>query len=334
MKAIATSYDPSTKHYEFRRVEVARPALRPEDVLVEVRAFATNPADFKVAAGRAPSADPLIVGWDFAGVVVECGARAVGFAPGDEVYGAGDISRPGAYAELVAVDSRVIAKKPRTLSFAEATALPLTSLTAWEALIGRPELGLERPSIVLVIGGAGGVGSVAIQLLKAKTKARVIATASRPETIDWVKRLGADHTIDHHGDLVGQLEGLGIRAVDAVLSTTHTDRYLPAINALLRPFGNLSVIDDPPVLDVAPLKRKAISVHWELMFTKTLYGFELETQGRILAEVAALVDAGKVRSTLGTLLIGATPEHLAHAQQLTVEGQSIGKLVIEAVWGA
>ncbi len=329
MKAIATSYDPSTKNYSFRQVELPRPELRPDDVLVEVRAFATNPADFKVAAGRGRGPEPLIVGWDFAGVVIERGARATGFEIGDEVYGAGDISRPGSYAELVAVDSRVIAKKPGTLSFAEAAALPLTSLTAWEALIGRPELGLDQPSTVLLIGGAGGVGSVAIQLLKARTQARVIATASRPESIAWVKKLGADHTIDHHQDLAGQLEALGIHAVDAVLSTAHSDRLLPAINAILRPFGNLSLIDDPSVLDITALKRKAISVHWELMFTKTLYGFELESQGRILSEVAALVDAGKLRSTLGTRLIGATPEHLLQAQQTTTLGQAIGKTVIE-----
>ncbi len=332
MKAIASDYDATTQRYSFREVELAPSALRPHDVRVQVRAFATNPADFKVAKGRAGSAEPVIVGWDFAGVVVERGAEVKSFELGDEVYGAGDISRPGAYAELVAVDSRIIAKKPSRLSFAEAAALPLTSLTAWEALLAHSELELDSPATVLIIGGAGGVGSAAIQLLKAKSRARVVATASREESIAWVKELGADHTIDHHGNLVEQLAALGIREVDAVLSTTQTDRHLPAINAVLRPFGHLSLIDDPSTLDIVPLKRKAISVHWELMFTKALYGYQLESQGEILSEVARLVDAGKLRSTLQTRLQGATPEHLAQAQLVTEQGRAIGKLVIDAAW--
>lgn len=332
MKAIASDYQASTQTYSFREVEVAEAALRPNDVRVAVRAFATNPVDFKVAKGRAGSPDPVIVGWDFAGVVVERGAEVRSLELGDEVYGAGDISRPGAYAERVAVDARIIAKKPARSSFAEAAALPLTSLTAWEALLAHADFGLDGPSTVLVIGGAGGVGSAAIQLLKAKSRARVVATASRPESIAWARELGADQTVDHHGNLVEQLAALGISEVDAVLSTTDTDRHLPTINALLRPFGHLSLIDDPASLDIVPLKRKALSIHWELMFTKALYGYQLESQGRILAEVARLVDAGSVRSTLRSRLVGATPEHLAQAQRITTQGQAIGKLVIDAPW--
>ncbi len=177
--------------------------------MVEVRAAGTNPVDYKIGLARTSTGAPVVVGWDFAGIVRKLGARASGFAVGDEVWGAGDITRTGAYAELVAVDSRIIAKKPATLSFVEAAALPLTSLTAWEALIARRELGLDNPSRVLVIGGAGGVGSIAIQLLKALTKSTVIATASRPETIAWCRQLGADHIVDHHRDLAAQVAELG-----------------------------------------------------------------------------------------------------------------------------
>lgn len=332
MKAIASDFDAATKTYRFQRVELPRPSLRPHDVLVEVRAFATNPVDFKVAASRAGSAEPVIVGWDFAGVLVEVGVEASGFAVGDEVWGAGDITRPGAYAELVAVDSRLVAKKPRSLSFVEAAALPLTSLTAWEGVVARPGIGLHGASTALIIGGAGGVGSIAIQLLKAKTQARVVATASRPETIAWSKQMGADGTVDHHGNLAEQLLALGIHQVDAVFSTTHSDHHAASINAVLRPFGHLTLIDDPKTFDIVPFKRKAISLHWELMFTKALYGYELESQGRILAEVAELVDVGKVKTTLHTHLPRVTPDHLLEAQRLTTDGQAIGKLVVDGVW--
>lgn len=332
MKAIASDYDAQTQRYSFRPVEVAPSALRPRDVRVQVRAVAANPVDFKVAKGRAGSAEPVIVGWDFAGVVVERGAEATAFQVGDEVYGAGDISRPGAFVEQLAVDERIIAQKPSRLSFTEAAALPLTSLTAWEALLAHADMKLDAPSTVLIIGGAGGVGSAAIQLLKAKSQARVVATASRPDTIAWVRELGADHVVDHHGDVPAQLAALGIREIDAVLSTTHTERHLSAINAVLRPFGHLTLIDDPATLDIVPLKRKALSVHWELMFTKVLYGYALESQGQILAEVARLVDAGSLRSTVRTRLVGMTPENLAQAERTITQGQAIGKVVLESAW--
>lgn len=332
MKAIASTYDAATQSYSFRPVDVPPGALRPRDVRVEVRAVATNPVDFKVAKGRASSPEPVIVGWDFAGVVVERGTEATAFQLGDEVYGAGDLSRPGAFAELLAVDERIIAKKPSKLSFADAAALPLTSLTAWEALLAHGDMKLDGPSTVLIIGGAGGVGSAAIQLLKAKTQARVVATASRPETIAWVRELGADDVVDHHGDLAAQLAALGVREVDAVLSTTHTERHLAAINAVLRPFGHLTLIDDPASLDIVPLKRKALSIHWELMFTKVLYGYDLESQGKILAEVARLVEAGSLRSTAQTRLVGMNPDNVGRAQRTITAGHAIGKLVIEAAW--
>ncbi len=331
MKAIGYVHDPAHATHVIAEGELPEPELRDHDVLVEVRAAGTNPVDYKVGRSRSGTGAPVIVGWDFAGVVRKVGARSSGFAVGDEVWGSGDITRTGAYAELLAVDSRVISKKPSGLSFVEAAALPLTALTAWEALIARPGLRLDQPSRVLVIGGAGGVGSIAIQLLKALTKSRVIVTASRPETRAWCRELGADDVVDHHGDLVAQLAELGSEPLDAVLGTSHTDRQLPAIGSLLRPFGHLTLIDDPPALDIVSLKRKSISVHWELMFTKTLFGFELESQGLILREVARLVDEGRVRSTLNTRLEGLTASHVEQAHRVLMEARGIGKTVIELV---
>jgi NADPH2:quinone reductase len=329
MRAIAYVHDPAHRSHVIVEGELPEPELREHDVLVEVRAAGTNPVDYKVGLSRTNTGAPVIVGWDFAGVVRKVGAGASGFAVGDEVWGSGDITRAGAYAELVAVDSRVISKKPSTLPFVEAAALPLTALTAWEGLIARPELRLDQPSRVLVIGGAGGVGSITIQLLKALTKSTVIATASRPETSAWCRELGADSVVDHHGDLVAQLAELGREPLDAVLGTSHTDRQLPAIGSLLRPFGHLTLIDDPTALDIVSLKRKSISVHWELMFTKTLFGFDLESQGRILREVAKLVDEGKLRSTLKTRLEGLTASHVEEAHRILLEARGIGKTVIE-----
>jgi NADPH2:quinone reductase len=329
MKAVAYVHDPKNQHHVIVEGELPEPELREHDVLVEVRAAGTNPVDYKVGLSRTNTGAPVVVGWDFAGVVQKVGPRASGFAVGDEVWGAGDITRTGAYAERLAVDSRIISKKPSSLSFVEAAALPLTSLTAWEALIARGELGLDRPSKVLVIGGAGGVGSIAIQLLRAVTKSTVIATASRPETIAWCRELGADHVVDHHRDLVAELAALGIEQVDVVFGTSQTDKQLPAITNLLRPFGHLVLIDDPPALDIVPLKRKSLSVHWELMFTKPLFGYELESQGKILSEVAKLVDAGKVKTTLTTRLAGLQASHVEQVHRMLREGRAIGKTVIE-----
>lgn len=317
MKALAFTKPHAFDAFAITEHELPRPTLRPDDILVDVRAFSANPVDYKVRSSRTADA-PVVLGWDGAGVVVEVGPAARGFAVGDEVYFAGDLTRAGTYAELVAVDARLVATKPRSLSFAEAAALPLTSLTAWEALIDHGARGT-----VLVVGGAGGVGSMAIQLL-ATTDAKIVATASRPETTAWCKELGAHEVIDHRKPLAAQ-----VRDVDFVFGTTHTAELLPQLVEVLRPFGALALIDDPPALDIVPLKRKALTVHWELMFTKSLYGVELASQGEILAKIAALVDAGRVRSTLRTKLAGFTAENVRHAHALLESGTAIGKIVVE-----
>lgn len=305
--------------------EVAEPTAGPLDLLVRVKAFSFNPVDYKIRQSRDATDAPVILGWDAAGVVETVGSEISGFSVGDEVYYAGDLTRPGSYAELQAVDHRLVALKPRSLSFADAAALPLTSLTAYEALLERG-IGYTSDSKVLIVGGAGGVGSIAIQLVKALTPAKVIATATRPETIDWVKQMGADHVISR--ELQKELGQLGIGGLDAIFSTTHTAEYLQVVPELLRPFGHLAVIDDPPSLDILPFKRKAVSVHWEFMFAKSMFGYKQETQGAILRQVAELVDAGKVKTTRSQTL-SATEQNVRSAHETLERGSAIGKMVME-----
>jgi NADPH:quinone reductase len=324
MKALAYIRAHSLRDFSIEEMDRPPPQPRAHDLVVEVRAFSTNPVDYKVRSSRSGTPDaPVVLGWDGAGVVTALGSDAKGFSVGDDVYFAGDLTRAGTYAEQVAVDARLVARKPARLDFAEAAALPLTSLTAWEALVDHGAAGN-----VLVIGGAGGVGSIAIQILKAATSAQVIATASRPETIAWCRELGADHVIDHRRSLEPQLADLSIREVDFVFSTNGTDAMLPQITSLLRPFGHLALIDDPAVLDIAPLKRKSLTVSWELMFTKSLFGHRPESQGEILAKVAALVDAGKVRSTQRTILQGFSAANVRRAHELLEATSTIGKIVL------
>ena len=314
-------------------IELPAPELRERDLLVEVRAVSVNPADVKVRAAHTPAEGQYrVLGWDAAGVVKAVGSGVQHFQVGDEVYYAGVINRPGSYAELQAVDERIVARKPRTLDFAEAAALPLTALTAWETLfdrldVNKPVAGGSRA--LLLVGGAGGVGSITIQLLKTLTDIQIIATASRPASRDWVRALGADFVVNHHEPLPAQIAALGIGAPAFVFSTSHSDTYLPAIAELIAPQGRIAVIDDPATLDVNPLKSKSLSLHWEFMFTRALWQTaDIAAQGQILREVAALVDAGKIRTTLNERLDGIHAANLRHAHALLERGDAIGKVVL------
>src|SRR5690606_26396896 len=276
-------------------VELPRPVPAGRDLLVAVRAVSVNPVDTKVRRTVQPGpGDWKVLGWDAAGVVVEAGPDASLFKPGDEVFYAGSLTRPGTNAEFHLVDERIVGRRPGTLDWAEAAAMPLTSITAWEALFNRLDIrGHEVPGAapaILIIGGAGGVGSVATQLARRLTDLTVIATASRPKTRDWVEGLGAHHVIDHRQPLAPQVAALGLGAPAFVFSTTHTDRYLADIVDLIAPQGRIALIDDPASLDILPLKRKSLSIHWELMFTRPLFGTaDLQRQQEILGEVARLV---------------------------------------------
>ena len=255
------------------------------------------------------------------------------FRPGDAVFYAGSIARPGTNAELHLVDERIVGHKPKTLSFAQAAALPLTGVTAWELLFDRLGIRPGKPADagrLLIIGGAGGVGSMLIQLARRLTGLTVIATASRPETAAWCMALGAHHVIDHHKSLPEELKRIDQSPVGHVASLTNTERHFPAIVEILKPQGRLGVIDDPATLDINPLKRKSISVHWELMFTRSLFETEdMIGQHRLLDEISGLVDAGLIRTTLSDNLGRIDAANLTKAHALIESGKTRGKIVLE-----
>lgn len=319
-------------------LDLPAPEPGPRDLRVSVRAVSVNPVDTKLRLGAlrlgAPSADGRahVLGFDAAGVVEAVGAGASLFRPGDEVFYAGSIARPGTNAELHLVDERIVGRKPRTLDFAGAAALPLTSITAWELLFDRLGVAYDaegQAGTLLVVGGAGGVGSILTQLARRLTGLTVIATASRPETQAWCREMGAHHVIDHRRPLDEGLRGLGIGAVDYVAGLTATDQHLPAIAAAIAPQGRFAVIDDPPALDIMPFKLKSVSVHWELMFTRPLFETpDMAAQHRLLNEVADLVDAGVLRGTATQDLGLINAANLRRAHALVESGQAIGKAVL------
>lgn len=315
-------------------VTLDKPVAAGRDLLVQVEAISVNPVDYKIRSGVSPDAGQWkVLGWDAVGTVVETGDQVRDFKPGDRVWYAGSLNRPGANSEFHLIDERIVGRKPASLSNSEAAALPLTSITAWEMLFDR--LDVRRPvagaaNAILIIGGAGGVGSIAIQLARALTDLTVIATASRPETQDWVKQLGAHHVIDHRKPLAEQVEALGIGAPAFVFSTTQTPDHLSEIVRLIAPQGRFGLIDDPDKLDIMPFKRKSVSVHWELMFTRPIYQTaDMAEQGRLLNEVAKLVDEGKIRTTLTEVLSPISAANLKAAHSVLESGKAKGKIVLE-----
>ncbi|AOJ31655.1 zinc-binding alcohol dehydrogenase family protein [Burkholderia metallica] len=335
MKAVGlTRYLPIDDPQALLDVELPQPVPGPRDLLVKVEAISVNPVDTKVRAPKPQvEATPRVLGWDAAGTVVAVGADVTLFRPGDEVFYAGSITRPGANSEFHAVDERIVALKPRTLDFAAAAALPLTALTAWEALFDRLRVspqGADAGKSVLIIGGAGGVGSIAIQLAKTLGKLHVIATASRPASAEWVRGLGADTVVDHFGDLPAQLREAGYPEVDYVLIFNDTDRHFPAAAEVIRPQGGICTIveNDRPV-PVELLKAKSAAFHWEFMFTRAMFETQdMIEQHRILGEVARLVDGGTLRTTVGEQLGTINAANVRRAHQLLEAGRAIGKLVL------
>jgi zinc-binding alcohol dehydrogenase family protein len=315
-------------------VELPDPKPSGRDLLVGVKAVSVNPVDTKMRVRVAPKAgETKVLGWDASGVVVAAGPEATLFKPGDQVWYAGSIARPGTNSELHLVDERIVGKKPMSLGFAQAAALPLTTITAWEMLFDR--FGVQpgkRPTedTLLIIGAAGGVGSILVQLARRLTGMRVIGTASRRETTEWVLSLGAHHVIDHSKPLSAELKRVGIPAVTHVASLTQTESHFPQIVESLAPQGKFGLIDDPPVLDIMPLKRKCISVYWELMFTRPVFGTaDMIAQHRLLSEVAELVDAGVIRTTFGEHFGRINAENLKRGHALIESGRAKGKIVLE-----
>jgi NADPH2:quinone reductase len=315
-------------------IELPRPSAIARDLLVEVRAISVNPGLQGALHRRAPARRRKCdwLGYDAAGVVVEAGPQASLFRPGDEVFYAGSVVRSGTNAEFHLVDERIVGRKPRSLGFAEAAALPLTSITAWEALFDRMDI--REPvagaaPAVLIIGGAGGVSSMAIQLVRTLTDLIVVATASRPETMSWVKDFGAHHVIDHGKPIAAQVAALGIGAPGFVFSTTHTADHLKEIVELIAPQGRLALINNEP-LELALLMRKSVSIHWESMFTRSmLQTADMTEQHALLDKVAGLVDAGKIRTTVAEHFGIINAANLKRADTLLETGKARGKIVLE-----
>jgi NADPH2:quinone reductase len=335
MKAVGlTRYLPISDPESFLDVELPDPAPAGRDLLVRVRAVSANPVDTKI---RRPKPDvekvPRVLGWDAAGVVEAVGGEVTMFRPGEEVWYAGDVTRAGCHSELHLVDERIVALKPRSLDFPSAAALPLTSLTVWEAFFDRMRIdpeGAHRGRTILIIGGAGGVGSIGIQVAKL-AGLTVITTASRDETRRWCRDLGADHVIDHTRPLRGEVESLGFSGVDFILNASDTHRYWETCADLINPQGTIcSIVGTPEPVAITQLMMKSATFAWEYMFTRARFQTsDMIRQHEILTRVADLVDAGSLRTTLTEVLrpIDAANVRAAHAR--LEEGRMIGKLALE-----
>ena len=315
-------------------IEIERPEPTGLDILVEVKAVSVNPVDTKVRRRASAEGDGWkILGFDAAGTVAAVGDQVRNFKVGDEVFYAGSLIRQGTNSEFHLVDERIVGRKPGTLSMAEAAALPLTAITAWEMLFDRLDVRKAVPgaaNALVVIGGAGGVGSIAIQLARVLTDLTVIATASRPETRAWVSELGAHHVLDHSKPLAGQVNALGIGSPAFVFSTTETHQHLAEIAEFIAPQGRFGLIDDPQHLDISVFKRKSVSTHWEFMFTRPVFETpDIEAQAKLLDEVSALVDAGKIRTTLTEVMGPINAANLKKAHAVIESGKAKGKIVLE-----
>lgn len=336
MKAIGyTDAGPISAETSLLEFEAEDPRPGPHDLLVEVRGISVNPVDVKLRAGVQPEGGPRILGFDAAGVVREVGADVTRFRPGDEVFYAGDLTRPGTNAELHAVDERIVGRKPASLGFADAAGMPLTTITAWEMLFDNFALaeGGGAGHSLLVVGGAGGVGSILIQLAKKLTGLQVVATASRPDTRAWVEKMGADHVINHRKPLDEEMKALGVTP-RYVAALTHTDKHMPAIVELIEPRGQICLIDDPRSLDIAPLKPKALSLSWEFMFTRSMFQTDdMEAQHLLLARAADLLDDGTLRSTVQRNGGAMSVASLRAAHELQESGTAIGKTVLDGLGG-
>ncbi|AJP57328.1 NADPH:quinone reductase [Pandoraea vervacti] len=335
MKAIGlTRYLPIDDPKSLEDIELPTPTPAGHDLLIKVEAISVNPVDTKVRAPKDKvESQPRVLGWDAAGTVAAVGPDVTLFKVGDPVYYAGSITRPGANSEFHLVDERITGHMPTSLDFVNAAALPLTTITAWEALFDRLGIapdGRDEGKSILIVGGAGGVGSIAIQLARRLARLTIVATASRPESTDWCRQLGAQHVIDHYQDMPTQLKALGLPQVDFVLCLNDTDTHFPAMADAVAPQGKIcSIVENAGPLEVGLLKSKSATFVWEFMFTRAMYETpDMIAQHRLLTEVARLVDAGTLRTTVGEVIgpINAVNLRRAHAQ--LEGGRTIGKLVL------
>ncbi|MDD9315709.1 zinc-binding alcohol dehydrogenase family protein [Acinetobacter lactucae] len=334
MKAVAyQKAGPITSSEALMDIELDTPVAEGHDLLVRVQAVSVNPVDTKIRKNVSTENHHWkTLGWDAVGIVEAIGDKVTQFKIGDVVWYAGALNRQGSNSELQLVDERIVGHKPKTLEATEAAALPLTAITAWEMLFDRLQVSKNAPenTTILVIGGAGGVGSITIQLLKQLTNLTIIATASRVETQEWVKQLGADYVLDHSQPLAAQIKQLDLTAPLYVFSTTQTDRHLTDIVELIAPQGHFGLIDDPEQLDIKPFKSKSVSVHWEFMFTRSMFQTEdMAKQSELLNEVSKLVDEGKIKTTVTEVLSPINAENLKRVHQQIESGTTKGKIVLQ-----
>ncbi|WP_122709998.1 zinc-binding alcohol dehydrogenase family protein [Pseudomonas viridiflava] len=335
MKAVAYYQSlPVSNPDSLQNIELPEPIAGARDLLVEVKAISVNPVDTKIRQNVSPeNGEAKVLGWDVAGVVKAVGSDVTLFQPGDKVYYAGSLIRPGANSELHVVDECIVGHMPKSLSFAHAAALPLTAITAWELLFERLQIVQgkgESGQSLLIVGAAGGVGSILTQLARQLTALKVIGTASRAETESWVRELGAHEVLDHSKPLSEELKRVGIRAVTHVASLTQTEQHLDQLVEALKPQGKLGLIDDPKALDVSKLKRKSLSLHWEFMYTRSMFETDdIIEQHNLLNRVAELVDAGTLKTTFGEHFGTINAENLRRAHELLESGKAKGKIVLE-----
>jgi len=334
MKAVGlTQYLPIDNQNSLLDVEVPKPTAKGKDLLVQVKAISVNPVDTKVRAPKDKvESEPRILGWDGAGVVVEVGEQVTEFQVGDEVYYAGDITRPGSNSEFQLIDSRIVGRKPKNLDFASAAAFPLTSITAWEALFERLNIdkeGADAGKSILIINGAGGVGSIAIQLAKL-AKLNVIATASRSETIAWCQKLGADEVVNHRNNLAEEIEKIGYQNVDYILCLNDTDGHWEAMTKAIKPQGIIcSIVENEKPLDMNTLKSKSAGMVWEFMFTRSMYQTEdMAEQSNLLGELSQLIEDGVIVSTCNDVVKPINAKNLRDVHQRLEKGRSIGKIAL------
>ncbi len=335
MKAIGlTHYLPIENENALFDFETEIPTAAGHDILVAIKAIAVNPVDTKVRAPKdAVEEPPKILGWDAAGVVEAVGPKVTRFQPGDEVFYAGDITRPGCNAQFQLVDERIVGTKPESLTFAAAAAFPLTSITAYEAFFERLGIdvdGENQGESLLIIGGAGGVGSIGIQLAKL-AGLNVIATASRPESIEWVKELGADHVVDHYQPLRPQIEDCGIEHVDHIAIFNSTDTHWDAVTDLIRPQGKIvTIVENQQPLAQSQLKLKSATLVWEFMYTRSMFQTpDMIQQHHLLNQVANWIDAGKIKATANTVLTPINAANLRQAHATLENGRTVGKIVLD-----
>jgi len=335
MKAVGYRQSLPISHAEaLIDLEIAEPTLGEHDLCVKVQAVSVNPVDTKIRKGVNPEpGETKILGWDATGEVEAVGSAVTLFKPGDQVWYAGALNRAGTNSELHVVDERIVGHKPKSLSYADAAALPLTTITAWEILFDRFALARSKASSdksIVIIGAGGGVGSIMVQLARKLTGLRVIGTASRPETRDWVYSLGAHEVIDHSHPLDEELKRIGVASVGYIASLTSTDQHFASIVEAIAPQGHIGVIDDPEMIDVRKLKRKSVAFHWEFMFTRSLFATPDQiAQHHLLSEMATLIDEKMIRTTVGEHFGIINAENLKRAHQLIESGRSRGKVVLE-----